>query len=95
MCYMVLRAGVRELRQNASRLLAQVAEGETVEITSHGRAVARLVPVDLAYPRTLALLLADGVVHRGSAGLLDVEALPADRETAANADLLDEQRVER
>jgi len=39
------RIGVRELRQNASRYLAQVARGETVEITQHGRPVARLVPV--------------------------------------------------
>jgi prevent-host-death family protein len=41
----MLRIGVRELRQNASRYLAQVARGETVEITQHGRPVARLVPV--------------------------------------------------
>jgi prevent-host-death family protein len=39
------RIGVRELRQNASRYLAQVARGETVEITQHGRPVVRLVPV--------------------------------------------------
>jgi prevent-host-death family protein len=38
--------GVRELRQNASRYLAQVAERrESIEITDHGRPVARLVPV--------------------------------------------------
>jgi prevent-host-death family protein len=38
--------GVRELRQNASRYLAQVAERhEPIEITDHGRPVARLVPV--------------------------------------------------
>ena len=37
--------GVRELRQNASRYLAQVARGESLEITQHGRPVARLVPI--------------------------------------------------
>lgn len=37
---------MRELRQNASRYLAQVAERrEPIEITDHGRPVARLVPV--------------------------------------------------
>lgn len=36
--------GVRELRQNASRYLARVAAGETLQITARGRPVARLVP---------------------------------------------------
>jgi prevent-host-death family protein len=37
--------GVRELRQNASRYLSRVAEGEQIEITERGRPVARLVPI--------------------------------------------------
>ena len=37
--------GVRELRQNASRYLEQVAAGETIEITDRGHPVARLVPI--------------------------------------------------
>ena len=37
--------GVRELRQNASRYLAEVAGGESIEITDRGRPIARLVPV--------------------------------------------------
>ena len=38
--------GVRELKQRASKLLRLVREeGEIVEITYHGQAVARLVPV--------------------------------------------------
>jgi prevent-host-death family protein len=39
------RIGVRELRQNASRYLAQVSRGESIEITQHGRPIARLVPI--------------------------------------------------
>ena len=37
--------GVRELRQYASRYLARVASGETLEVTDRGRPVALLVPV--------------------------------------------------
>lgn len=37
--------GVRELRQHASRYLARVAGGETLEVTDRGRPVAMLVPV--------------------------------------------------
>ena len=39
------RIGVRELRQHASRYLARVRAGESVEVTDRGRPVARLVPV--------------------------------------------------
>ncbi|MHB2024783.1 MAG: type II toxin-antitoxin system Phd/YefM family antitoxin [Mycobacteriales bacterium] len=39
------RIGVRELRQHASRYLAKVAGGETLEVTDRGRAVAHLVPI--------------------------------------------------
>jgi prevent-host-death family protein len=36
--------GVRELRQNLSRYLAQVKEGESFAVTERGREVARLTP---------------------------------------------------
>ncbi|HEY5112250.1 MAG TPA: type II toxin-antitoxin system prevent-host-death family antitoxin [Acidimicrobiales bacterium] len=39
------RIGVRELRQHASKYLARVAKGETIEVTDRGRPVARLSPV--------------------------------------------------
>jgi prevent-host-death family protein len=39
------RVGVRELKQNASRVLERVKAGETVEVTEHGRPVALLAPL--------------------------------------------------
>ncbi len=42
------RIGVRELRQHASRYLAKVRLGETVEVTERGQLVALLVPPDPA-----------------------------------------------
>ncbi len=36
--------GVRELRQNLSRYLERVKEGETLAVTERGHEVARLVP---------------------------------------------------
>lgn len=41
----MLRIGVRELRQHASRYLALVRRGEQIEVTERGKPVARLVPV--------------------------------------------------
>ena len=43
LCSTLERIGVRELRQHASRYLARVATGETIEVTDRGRAVALLV----------------------------------------------------
>lgn len=41
------KVGVRELRQNLSRYLERVKEGETLTVTERGHEVARLVP---SYP---------------------------------------------
>lgn len=38
------KVGVRELRQNLSRYLAEVKEGESFVVTERGREVARLSP---------------------------------------------------
>lgn len=35
---------VRELNQNTAGVLARVENGETVEITRHGRVIGRIVP---------------------------------------------------
>lgn len=96
-CYMVdpARAGVRELRQNASKLLDRVAAGESIEITNHGRAVARLVPVDYVYPRPFAVLLAEGLIHGSRGHLLDIEPLEAPPGTPSSEQILEEQRADR
>ena len=41
----VQQVGVRELRQDASGILRQVKGGECIEITEHGRPIARIVPI--------------------------------------------------
>jgi prevent-host-death family protein len=47
--------GVRELKQRASQVLRELrTKGEEIEVTHHGRVVARLVPVDRARPRRRA-----------------------------------------
>ena len=62
---------MRELRQHASRYLARVAAGESIEVTDRGRAVAQLVPVT---GDSWADLLASGRVSRPTSqdDLLDV-----------------------
>ena len=55
-----MEAGVRELRDHLSRYLNVVRDGQEVIVTDHGKAVARLVPLD--QPRTLDRLIAEGLV---------------------------------
>ena len=56
----LMEAGVRELRDHLSHYLNAVRDGQEVTVTDHGKAVARLVPLD--QPRTLDRLIADGLV---------------------------------
>jgi prevent-host-death family protein len=58
-----MEAGVRELRDHLSRYLEVVREGTEVTVTDHGKAVARLVPLD--QPRALDRLIAEGLVTPG------------------------------
>lgn len=44
--HMPSTVGIREAKANLSRLVKQAAKGDRITITEHGRAVARLVPVD-------------------------------------------------
>ncbi len=55
-----MEAGVRELRDHLSRYLGMVREGHEVTVTDHGKAVARLVPLD--QPRTIDRLIREGLI---------------------------------
>jgi prevent-host-death family protein len=66
MCYMSegdrdpARVGVRELRQNLSVYLDRVKAGETLEVTEHGRPVARLGPNRPSQMSIVDRMIADG-----------------------------------
>ena len=55
-----VEVGVRELRDNLSRYLTAVRAGAEVTVTDHGKAVARMSPLD--EPRPIDRLIADGLV---------------------------------
>ena len=55
------RIGIRQLREDLSKIVRRVERGEVVEITDRGRAIVRMVPArDAAGP--LADLIAAGKV---------------------------------
>ncbi len=70
----MIRAGIHELQQNASKLLRRVIEGETIEVTEHGRPVARIVP--LHGRSVLDQMIAEGRATPARGDLLDLKPLP-------------------
>ena len=89
------RIGVRELRQHASRYLAQVKAGETVEVTERGRLIAKLVPPEPA-ETARDQLIAEGRLLPATRSRHTLPApvdLPAEAPPAAEA--LDDLRAER
>jgi prevent-host-death family protein len=88
--------GVRELRQNLSRYLTQVKEGESFRVTERGREVARLTPSGPA-DSPLARLAAERGATMARGNLLDrIDGL--NRPPAGppfSEELLDELREER
>jgi prevent-host-death family protein len=91
------RIGVRELRQNASRYLALVKAGETVEVTERGVLVAVLAPP--AGPRSARdALIATGRLLAATSPTGRVRSSRpvaiSDREPS-NQELLDAERDDR
>jgi prevent-host-death family protein len=84
--------GVRELRQNAAEYLRLVEAGETVEITSHGRKVARLVPVreESHYER----MVREGRIRPPLREWVDMEPLPADPSLPTLSEVLERMRAD-
>jgi prevent-host-death family protein len=86
------RIGVRELRQHASRWLARVAAGETIEITDRGRLVAVLSP-----PREISArdrLLSEGRLVPARGDLRHIRPLAADSSRRSLSEELSELRDE-
>ncbi|HJQ44329.1 MAG TPA: type II toxin-antitoxin system prevent-host-death family antitoxin [Jatrophihabitantaceae bacterium] len=53
--------GLRELRHDTGAVLARVRSGETIDVTQHGKLIARIVPVVEPAPSpVLERLRADG-----------------------------------
>ncbi len=75
--------GVRELRQNLSRYLAQVKDGASLDVTEHGRVVARLSPAGERVAEAYATLAAEHGATLPSASLTDLIAHRTRRRTPA------------
>ena len=74
---MVVRVGVRELRENLRSYLERVKEGDEVLVTERGRPIARLVEPE-SHESTRARLIREGRVTPAKLPWtpIDVDALP-------------------
>jgi prevent-host-death family protein len=91
------RVGVRELRQNASRYLAMVKAGETVEVTERGVLVAVLAPPDGSRTARERLIASGRLVAATSpTGRVRLpRPVPIAAGEPSNQELLDAERDER
>lgn len=87
------RVGVRELKQNASRVLERVKRGEALEVTDRGEPVALIVP--LPKPNVVDRLVTEGKATPPRGNLSD---LPPPRRPKAGrplpSDVLAELRAD-
>jgi prevent-host-death family protein len=82
--------GVRELKQNASAVIAEVAAGETVIVTDRRRPVAQLVPITSDW---LATRIAVGIVRPRKRSLASLgAAIKPARGSASLSSILGEMR---
>jgi prevent-host-death family protein len=93
----VKRIGVRELRQNASRYLALVKAGETVEVTERGELVALLAPPAGSRSARDRLVAVGRLVPATSPSgrIRSPRPVPIAAGEPTNQELLDAQREER
>ena len=84
----VKRVGVAELKNNLSRYLRAVEAGETIEVTDHARALARVVPVEVRPRATIR------PATRSLAEVRDRRRSPLDLGVDLE-DILEEERADR
>lgn len=91
------RIGVRELRQNASRYLAQVKAGHTVEVSERGTLIALLVPPDRGQSVRARLVAAGRLIpaSRPTGRLRSSQPVQVGIGEQTNQQLLDAEREER
>jgi prevent-host-death family protein len=89
------QVGVRELRQNLSKYLARVLQGETLEVCDRGRPVALLRPLPAEQSARLRLV-AEGRLIAAGGSLRNLEAPVRNPELARRiAEALEEVREDR
>lgn len=88
--------GLRELRHSTGAVMTRVRHGETIDVTEHGKLIARIVPVQDRAPAPVLTRLAEaGRLRRATRPGYRPRMRPGDggdQLTDALAELRDEER---
>ncbi|MEE2570698.1 type II toxin-antitoxin system prevent-host-death family antitoxin [Pseudarthrobacter sp. J64] len=82
----------RELRNQSSKILERVRNGETIDVTNNGEVAATLIPPALS---PLERLLLAGQVRPAHPGAVDFVAIPRVKLTETTAEILTDLRGDR
>lgn len=82
----------RELRNQSSKILERVKNGETIDVTNNGEVAATLIPPSAS---PFERLLLSGQVRPAAEGTVDFLAVPRVRSQAATAEILADLRGDR
>jgi prevent-host-death family protein len=82
----------RELRNQSSKILERVRNGEIIDVTNNGEIAATLIP-PAASP--FERLLMSGGVRQAAEGFVDFRALPRVKSVAGTPDILADLRGDR
>lgn len=82
----------RELRNQSSKILERVKNGETIDVTNNGELVATLIPPSAS---PFERLLLAGQVRPAANSAVDFQALTRVTSEASTADILDDLRGDR
>lgn len=82
----------RELRNNSSKILQRVKNGETIDVTNNGEVAATLIPPSAS---PFERLLLSGHVRPADQGAVDYRAIPRIKSDAGTAEILADLRGDR
>jgi len=82
----------RELRNQSSKILERVKNGETIDVTNNGEVAATLIPPSAS---PLERLLLSGQARPAAEGKVDFLALPRVSSNAGTAEILADLRGDR
>ena len=82
----------RELRNQSSKILERVKNGETIDVTNNGEVAATLIPPSSS---PFERLLLAGQVRPAAGGAVDFQSLPRVASATGTADILADLRGDR
>jgi prevent-host-death family protein len=82
----------RELRNQSSKILERVKNGETIEVTNNGEVAAVLIPPSFSLFERLLLA---GQMRPASPGAVDFQSLPRVSSATMTTEILDDLRADR